>query len=79
MSCLTTFEVFGVFISVAIGMASGPVLAKLIHEAMLSRFASNRLRAENVRLKEERNLALLGSSHARMKLLEEVQDRGDLE
>lgn len=79
MSCLTTFEIIGIFISVAIGMASGPVLAKLIHEATLRRFASNRLRVENERLRKERNLALLGPSHARMKLLEEVQDRGDFE
>ena len=79
MSCLTTFEIFGVFVSVAVGMASGPVIAKLVHEAMRSRLTSNRLRVENDRLREERNLALLGSSHARIKLLEEVQDRGDLE
>lgn len=79
MSCLTTFEVFGVFVSAAVGMASGPVFAKLVHEAMLSWLTSNRLRVENDRLREERNLALLGSSHARMKLLEEVQDRGGLE
>ena len=78
MGCLTTYEIFGVFVSVAVGMALGPVLAKLIHEAMIRRFASNRLRAENDRLREERNLALLGSSHSRIKLLEEVQDRDDL-
>tara|TARA_R110001599_G_scaffold256010_1_gene456123 strand:+ start:557 stop:796 length:240 start_codon:yes stop_codon:yes gene_type:complete len=79
MSCLTTLEILGIFLSVAIGMASGPVLAKFIHEAMLRRFASNRLRVENELLRQERNLALLGSSHARMKLLKKIQDRGDFE
>ncbi len=61
MSCLTTFEIFGIFVSVAIGMSFGPVLAKLIHEAVLRKLATNRLRVENDRLREERNLALLGS------------------
>jgi hypothetical protein len=78
MSCLTPSQILGVFVSVVIGMALGPVLAKLVDAALFHRLACNRLSAENERLREERNLALLGSSDVRIKLLEELHDRGEL-
>jgi len=59
-------------------MASGPILAMVISEATKRRSIVNRLRNEIETLRGERNTALLGSSHVRMQLLQEVQDRGDL-
>jgi hypothetical protein len=78
MECLSDIEIIGVFISVGIGMASGPILAKIIDETLKRKSIVNRLRNEIETLRTERNTALMGSNHARMQLLDEVQDRGDL-